>query len=195
MTDVLAHPPTVIVLAAGRSERFKQSVQQAQRADLGEHKLHALLNGQTVLEHVLTAVRASGLPFFVVQAEHTLHIPHAGMGDSIAVGVQATESAHGWLVLPADLPLIQANSLLAVAQALQNHAVVVPFFQNQKGHPVGFDRSCQHDLMHLTGDRGASAVVNKYGAFRLTLEDLGCVLDVDTVEIFSQVEKLLRVPD
>ena len=48
-------PPTVIVLASGRGERFRA-------AGGSGHKLQAALAGATVLEHTLTAVRASGLP-------------------------------------------------------------------------------------------------------------------------------------
>ena len=193
MSAAVASLPTVIVLAAGRSERFKQSVQQAGRVnEWGEHKLHAKLCGQSVFDHVMDAVRRSGLPFHVVLPEQTQHLPSQGMGDSIAVGVRATAQSNGWLILPADLPLIQPQSLISVAQALKNHALVVPFYQDQKGHPVGFSQRCGQGLMVLTGDQGASSVVAQHSVFRLALQDQGCVLDVDTADAISQAEKLLR---
>jgi molybdenum cofactor cytidylyltransferase len=52
--------PTVIVLAAGKGERFKAS-------GATQDKLQSLLDGQAVREHVLAAVRASGLPWHVVE--------------------------------------------------------------------------------------------------------------------------------
>ena len=170
--------PTVIVLAAGKGERFKAS-------GATQDKLESLLCGLAVREHVLAAVRASGLPWHVVERRHTAHLFNPGMGDSIACGVAATPDAHGWLVLPADLPLIQPQTLLAVAEALQQHAVVVPRYAGQQGHPVGFASSCREALMQLTGDHGARAVVAQHTPCRLDVDDEGCVLDVDTVDALA----------
>ena len=173
--------PTVIVLAAGKGERFKAS-------GATQDKLQSLLCGRPVREHVLAAVRASGLPFHVVERAHTAHLTNPGMGDSIACGVAATVDANGWLILPADLPLIQSDTLLAVAQALQQHTVVVPSYQGHQGHPVGFDVSCGAALMQLTGDHGARTVVAQHTVHRLDVADEGCVLDVDTVDVLALAE-------
>jgi molybdenum cofactor cytidylyltransferase len=171
-------------LAAGLGERFLAS---GGKLD----KLEADLNGQRVRDHVLATVRASGLPWHVVERADTQHLHKPGMGDSIACGVLATPQAYGWLILPADLPLVQGATLLHVAQALQQHAVVVPFYRHQKGHPVGFSAACREDLVALTGDLGARGVVAQHGFFRLDLQDPGCVLDVDTVEALAQARTVL----
>eukprot|EP01034_Spumella_vulgaris_P012556 gene12556-15982_t len=76
MTDV--RQPVVLVLAAGRGERFAASGGTT-------HKLQALLAGKPVLQHVLDAVQASGLAHHVVHADPS----RPGMGDSIAAGVRA----------------------------------------------------------------------------------------------------------
>ena len=164
-----ASPPTVLILASGRGERFVAS------GGTGS-KLQALLHGRPVLEHTLDAVRASGLPFHVERG------PHPGMGDSIAAAVKATEDAAGWLVLPGDLPLIRSATLLAVARALTQHTVVVPVFQGQRGHPVGFAAPCRADLLLLKGNRGAALVVTTLGATELIVDDRGSVTDIDTLD-------------
>ena len=41
-----------------------------------------------------------------------------------------------------DLPLLQSNTLRAVAAALSGHDVVVPVHCGQRGHPVGFHAKC-----------------------------------------------------
>ncbi len=101
----MTQAPIVIVLASGLGERFAASGGAV-------HKLQALLDGVPVLERTLAAVRASGLPWHLEDAGH------AGMGDSIAAAVRKTPDASGWLILPADLPLVRADTLLTMAAAL-----------------------------------------------------------------------------
>lgn len=170
--------PTVILLAAGRGERFRASGGVTD-------KLDSLLSGRRVRDHVLAAVQASGLPWHVVERADTAHLANPGMGDSIACGVRATPQASGWLILPADLPLIQAATLKAVACALGEGAqtrIVVPHYHGQRGHPVGFSGSCSASLMALSGDQGARSLVQAHAPVMLAVDDPGCVCDVDTVE-------------
>ncbi len=175
--------PTVIVLAAGRGERFK-------RSGGAMHKLDAMLAGLPVLERVLGAVAASGLPWHVVRREGAC--PEGGMGDSIARGVGATQDAAGWLILPGDLPLIDPGSLRRVAQALASKPVVVPSWKGQQGHPVGFRAECAQALMALGGDRGAAAIVRAYrdrdAVHALDLDDPGIAMDIDTQDDLAQAE-------
>jgi molybdenum cofactor cytidylyltransferase len=174
--------PVVVLLASGRGERFIAS---------GGHgsKLQALLAGRPVLEWTLQAVRASGLRWHLEDAGH------AGMGDSIAAGVAATRDAGGWLILPGDLPLVRPESLRQVAQALAGHAVVLPSYLGQRGHPVAFGTSHRDALLALTGAEGAAVPVREAlrqgNALHLPLTDAGIVTDVDTVEDLARAERLL----
>ena len=170
--------PVVLVLASGRGERFVAS------GGTGS-KLQALLAGRPVLEHTLAAVRASGLPFHVEDAGHP------GMGDSIAAGVRATPDADGWLVLPGDLPLVSPQSLRAVADALQQASLVLPFYRGIRGHPVGFGRAHGAALQALSGAEGAAAIVRAARTVQLELDDEGIVTDIDTVADLARAERLL----
>jgi molybdenum cofactor cytidylyltransferase len=173
-----ARLPTVIVLASGRGERFRASGGRL-------HKLQATLGGVTVLARTLQAVQASGLRW------HLEDQGHPGMGDSIAAAVRATRDAAGWLVLPADLPLVQPATLRQIAQALQRAAVVVPMHAGQRGHPVGFSALCGPALMALSGAQGAAPVVRAHGAVEVPVDDIGIVTDIDTVDDLARAEKLL----
>jgi molybdenum cofactor cytidylyltransferase len=185
----LKNPPTVLILASGRGERFLASGGTT-------HKLQALLAGKTVLQHTLDAVKASGLPWHLEDAGHP------GMGDSIAAAVSKTPDASGWLILPADLPLIQPATLLQVAEALQTNDVVLPCFAKeganteldqalaQRGHPVGFGAVCQQDLLNLSGNKGAAIVIIAYTAIKLIVKDIGIVTDIDTVDDLARAEVL-----
>ena len=167
--------PTVLVLASGRGERFTASGGTT-------HKLQALLGGETVLNRTLAAVVASGLPWYLEERG----LP--GMGDSIAAAVAATPDAQGWLILPADLPLVCSDTLRAVAQALAHHSVVVPMFEGQRGHPVGFAACCGPDLGNLKGNRGAAQVIIALGAIELIVDDAGICMDIDTVQDLASAE-------
>lgn len=176
--------PVVVILAAGRGERFLASGGKT-------HKLDALLGGVAVLERVLRTVRASGLPWHVVRpAEDT-----RGMGDSIAKGVRATADASGWLILPADLPLVRPDTLGLVAASLASHRIVVPQWRGTRGHPVGFDAQCFDALTGLSGDAGAAGVVRDCRLAGLVqdleVDDPGIQWDVDTVQDLARAEAQL----
>ena len=175
--------PVVIVLAAGRGERFAASGGTV-------HKLQALLSGKRVLDHVLNAIECSGLPHHVVYADTT----RPGMGDSIAAGIKATAEAPGWLILPADLPLIQSHTLRTIALA-PACAVTVPLYQGQRGHPVRFAAECRADLLNLTGSKGAAQVIQRYetadSVTCLNVDDFGVITDIDTLDDLSCAEQLL----
>ena len=168
----------VLVLASGRGERFVASGGRGS-------KLQASLAGQSVIGHTLAAVRASGLPFHVEGGGHP------GMGDSIAAAVRATPDAGGWLVLPADLPLISPDSLRAVAAALSTASVVLPVYRGTRGHPVGFAREHGPALQSLRGPEGAAAIVRAAQPLKLELDDEGIVTDIDTLDDLARAEALL----
>lgn len=171
--------PVILVLASGRGERFVAS------GGTGS-KLRALLAGRSVLDRTLDAARASGLAWHVEDAGH------AGMGDSIAAAVAATPDATGWLVLPGDLPLIAPESLRAVADALQQQALVVPFHAGSRGHPVGFGAGFRDALLALRGAEGAASIVRAHTPFKLALDDPGVVTDIDTVSDLAAAEARLK---
>ena len=138
------------------------------------------------MQHTLDAVRASGLPW------HLEDGGHPGMGDSIAAAVRATSQATGWLILPADLPLVQSDTLRAVAAALNGHEVAVPVFEGQRGHPVGFSVRCRDGLLNLSGNKGAAQVIRAYPAIELIVTDPGSVMDIDTVDDLAAAQKYLK---
>lgn len=180
--------PVVIVLAAGRGERFAASGGTT-------HKLDALLAGCSVIDHVLRAVRESGLQHHVVRPDR---LPdggtNPGMGDSIAAGVAATSGAAGWLILPADLPLIRAATLRRIASVSES-AVVVPRFHGMRGHPVFFSADCRQELLNLGGNQGAAHILRARDAIDsvafINVDDEGCVTDIDTVDDLRRAEALL----
>ncbi|MFZ4286405.1 nucleotidyltransferase family protein [Variovorax sp. HJSM1_2] len=181
MNPAVNQLPVVLVLASGRGERFAASGGQV-------HKLQALLAGQPVLQHSLAAVRASGLPWHLEDAGHP------GMGDTIAAAARATAHAPGWLVLPADLPLVLPSTLRTLADMLMRQPgaaqVLLPVFKGQRGHPVAFPAAAGAALRELRGNHGAAPVVKAYGAIEIEVDDAGCISDIDTLDDLGRAEQL-----
>jgi molybdenum cofactor cytidylyltransferase len=183
----MSSAPVVIVAAAGRGSRY---------AGRG-HKLVQALGESTVMGTTLGHVLESGLPLVVVTTEaladeastivarrDVVAISDAdaarGMGHSIAAGVQARSQAPGWLVLPADMPMVGAPVLQAVAGALARHAVVFAQHHGRRGHPVGFSSGMYSELLSLAGDEGARRLLARYPAVGVETEDPGVLFDIDT---------------
>jgi len=115
-----------------------------------------------------------------------------GMGFSIAAGVSHRPDASGWLVLPGDMPLVEPSTLQAVAQALDDHAVVYAQHKGRRGHPVGFASELYSELVRLEGDEGARRLVARYPAVGLEVDDPGVLVDVDTPADLEAVRKSQR---
>jgi molybdenum cofactor cytidylyltransferase len=123
--------------------------------------------------------------------------PALGMGHSIAAGVSARPQATGWLILPADMPLVWPATLQAVARQLVHHPVVYAQFKGRRGHPVGFSAELYSELVTLDGDEGARRLVARYPAHGLELSDPGVLVDVDTLddlELLRQKEPVVATP-
>ena len=179
--------PTIVVVAAGFGSRFKGA----------RHKLDQPLHGSTVLGCTLRQAVASQLPVvlvttapFVAAATEVLATrdivvlslaeASRGMGHSIAAGVGERPDAGGWLILPGDMPMVRAQTLRAVAAALERHAVVYAQYRGRRGHPVGFGSELYSELIALTGDEGARRIVARYPVHGEELDDPGVLVDVDT---------------
>lgn len=110
-----------------------------------------------------------------------------GMGYSIAAGVGAAGDAEGWLIVPADMPLLQPASMLAVADAILHFPVAYAQHRGRQGHPVGFGTELYSELVGLQGDEGARRIVARYPAQAINLDDPGVLIDVDTVEDLARL--------
>ena len=183
--------PAVIVLAAGSGSRFRGA----------GHKLLQPLRHASVLGSTLDHAAASGLPVIVVTTEALVEVASAhvdrarvvvvptvgsadglplGMGYSIASGVSAAAHASGWLLLPADMPLVRPETLRLVGHCLAEHPVAYAQHRGRRGHPVGFAAELYSELVTLRGDDGARRIVARYPAFGVEVDDPSVLIDVDT---------------
>ena len=196
---------TVVVLAAGRSERF----------GAGRHKLAQPLGASSVLAQTLAHAIASHLRTVVVTTAAFVDVARSsvaardvvvlpdlasdgcaslGMGTSIAAGVRASADSAGWLVLPGDMPLVRPATLVAVARALDHHAVAYAQYGGRRGHPVGFAAELYPELTELSGDEGARRIIARYPAFAVDLDDPGILVDIDTADDLDALRRSFADP-
>ncbi len=180
----------IVVLAAGSGTRFKGS----------GHKLASRIGPDSVLTLTLRNALSTGMRVLLVISEHLLdkmtdRLPECdcvvidtdanpgwGMADSIAAGVAQSRLAAGWLVLPGDMPFVQPASIVQVAQGLRVHPVAYASHGGRRGHPVAFRAELLADLLALTGDAGARAIVMRQDCVAVDVDDAGVLQDIDTLD-------------
>ncbi len=193
----MKNEPAVVVLAAGAGSRYHGT----------RHKLSEQLGGDSVLVRTLRNAIASEMSVVLVisealiaeakglvaPADMVVVDPRSqtswGMGDSIAAGVSIRASATGWLVLPADMPLVRPGSLRAVAAALDQQPIAFAQHRGRRGHPVGFAAELFSELVMLKGDEGARRLLARYPTAAVELDDAGVLFDIDTIDDLAVAQR------
>ena len=179
--------PVGLLLAAGRGTRF------------GSDKLlHPLADGTPLAVAAARTLRAA-CPrcIAVLRPEQTVLAGRlgaegletvfasaavAGMGYSLAAGVAASPDAPGWLIALADMPFLRVETICAVAAAMADGAsLAAPVLNGRRGHPVGFATRWRDELLGLTGDEGARALLARHREriVPIATDDAGVLRDVD----------------
>lgn len=177
-----------IVLAAGRSLRFG-----------ADKRLARLPGGSTLLERTLASIPPDFTQRILVvhPGDEELVAPHQpawkvvfaadahlGMGHSLAAGIALATGWQGAVIALADMPFVKPATFNAIHSALTPARIVVPYWQQQRGNPVGIGADYFEELAELEGDQGARLLFRKHAAavVRLEVEDAGIVQDIDTRE-------------
>jgi molybdenum cofactor cytidylyltransferase len=186
---------TAVVLAAGAAQRF------------GGLKQLLPVRGTTMLEHVIGQVRAAGVYEVVVvlgcHADRIArHVPDGcrivrnvnwweGLSSSVRAGLEAVCSSSGAaLFVPADQPNLGAEVVGRILEAYYRtaSAIVAPFYGQEHGAPVLFDRGLFGELTALEGDVGGRTVVARHrqDVYAVPVESQAVLLDVDTREDYER---------
>lgn len=179
--------PAGILLAAGQSARFGSNKLLHPVTDNKPMLLVSAEKLASVLPGSIVVINEQLIPFTVQLEQMRLHVvvndqAEQGMGSSIARGVGASQDAGGWLIMLADMPYIETETIMLLADKLENGAnIVAPIYDKQRGHPVGFDQCYKNELLALNKDTGARQIIKNH-ASQLELvpvNDAGAVMDVD----------------
>ncbi|MFW2371578.1 MAG: nucleotidyltransferase family protein [Gammaproteobacteria bacterium] len=183
----MSNLPVGILLAAGESRRFGSNKLLHPISDdrpmllvIAKKLVNALANSIAVINQDLMPytrqLEQLGMRVVINQQAHR------GMGSSIACGVRASQDAAGWLIALADMPYVNSETMSQLSNRLSDgSAMVAPLFEQQRGHPVGFNQCFKQELMALNDDVGARHIIASHQN-RLELiptRDAGVIRDID----------------
>jgi molybdenum cofactor cytidylyltransferase len=195
---IRAEDVVLILLAAGRSERF---------GDIGSKLDEPFLNRPLGL-HVAVALEA--VPFRerlavvgnakVDFAKHGFRIltnedPSRGMASSVQIGVEhaGAAGANAVLIALADMPRVTATHIHMLLDAFDGDDAVVASSNGERPSPPALFGCGQFDfLLALEGDAGARDLVRRGKHVVTTPAEL---IDVDTQEELEQLRLLVHAPE
>ena len=190
------------VLAAGRSSRFEGGHKLL--ADTGGVPLIAGIMAeisQSDAANIVLVTAPDGEPIVAAAGPGRWHnvvngAAHEGLASSIQAGLRALEAEAtsgpgepayaGVLIVLADMPGVTAklvNALIALGAAHDDNAIVFPAGSDgRQGHPVLWPRALFPELMKLSGDQGAKALLQTHRdrVVTLAVTDAAAFLDIDT---------------
>lgn len=184
--------PHILILAAGASSRMR-----------GADKLLEEIDGQPLLARIASEALKTGAPVTVALSlgaparltalgglavnRITVPDPQAGMSASLRAGLMTLPEDTPVMILLADLPELTATDLSLLLREWKKTPELMlrgTAANGKPGHPVCFPAWARAELLHLSGDQGAQAVLDRH-ADRLrpvALPDQHAVTDLDTPE-------------
>lgn len=158
---IQAIPDSIAVVRLG-NKVLADALQQ-----VGLQVIYCDENSQDMAESLTTAIRYSA---------------NLSLANQAATNLAAAND--GFVIALADMPYILPETISAVAEQLKAGAdILIPTFQGQRGHPVGFAAKYRDELLAVTGDEGARSVIRRYADKVMLLEthDAGILADIDTL--------------
>lgn len=187
-----------VVLSAGESSR------------MGQPKALLPIGGETFIEHIVAALKQSGMERIVVvlgfnaevlrrKIEHlAVEIvvnPNFRQGQltSLQAAVRHLEKdsrCDGILVHLVDHPYVDSVLVRNMIRqfGVGEKLIVVPRYHGKRGHPVIFARALFAELLNAPPELGAKAVVRAHqeDTLEIDTDEVGITIDIDTPDEYRQ---------
>jgi molybdenum cofactor cytidylyltransferase len=190
-----------VILSAGESSR------------MGRPKALLPIDGVRFIEKIVTTLKATRVGQIVVVLGHNVNELRRTMSDlpvdlvinpdykrgqltSLRAAIHSIETGRdpervdGILVHLVDHPYINAELVNLMIDRFYEtkKLIVVPRYQNRRGHPVIFSRALFAELLAAPLDQGAKAVVHAHRDDTLEIDtnDEGAIIDIDTPEEYRR---------
>ncbi len=120
--------------------------------------------------------------------------PGSDMAESVRAGLGAVKAeSSGVLICLCDHPLVSVSTVRALA-AKHDQApgkIVIPVFDNLRGHPTLFPRFLIEDI--FAGKNLREVIQQNHGLIELlTVDDEGVTVDIDTQEEYRRAQSFIR---
>ncbi|MFK8043353.1 NTP transferase domain-containing protein [Congregibacter sp.] len=117
-----------------------------------------------------------------------------GMGGTLAQSAAAIGDVSKLVIALADMPALLPSTVLTLLEHADSEHIVYPVYEAKRGHPVVFGGRFLPLIKLLSGDRGASKLLEENAARCVAVEvdDPGVLLDVDTPEDLRRLKGFLQ---
>ena len=189
-----------VILAAGQSRRMGKA-----------NKLLMPVDGKAMVAHVADCLLASQAAPLAVVTGHDYaaveaalpkghfaltHNPDfaSGLASSLRRGLAALPAEiDGVLVCLGDMPRVSPqviDRLIAAFDPLEGRAICVPTWQGKRGNPVLFARRFFPEMLEVSGDVGARALIGEHAeaVCEVPMDSNAILVDVDTPEALAALE-------
>ena len=189
-----------IVLAAGLSERF------------GSPKALAIFDTEPVIDRIQqTLLNANMDEIIIVLGAHAdvlkpRILKHKnvsfvynkdyilGQTSSVKAGLQkVSPEAEGFLLYPVDYPCITSAILIGLVRIFleKKPSILVPAYENHKGHPPIFHKRLKKEILALDHSLGLNTIVRAHAKDEIIypVEDPGVIKTFNTPEELAQLQK------
>ncbi len=193
---------SAILLSAGTNNRF------------GSPKALAKLGDESVIDRLLKALIAADIDEIIVvlgsgadqikphlfkhKNIHTVYNKDYNLGQtsSFKIGLTAVSpQATGILLLPVDYPLIREYTLTQLVAYFKenNPTILIPTYQDHKGHPPIFSNRLKEELLALDNGEGINTLIHRHlnETSLLPLHDAGVIQSFNTQEEFERLKRIV----
>lgn len=192
-----------VVLAAGLSSRFHSP------------KALADYNGRPVINHILKTIlntHINGIQIILGAHKEILepqilkhtHISivynkdyNLGQTSSFQAGVRSLpKDTTGIILWPVDFPFIQPSTINQMIEIFHHNKdkIIIPSFQNRKGHPAFFCASLKEDILSLDHNKGINTLIHNHAnnTTVLPVNDEGVLLSFNTQEEWRALQDKIK---